>query len=250
MRGNEGIGLAGRETTSEDTVPLRLVLATSRPLLAFLFQQLAQRDRCSVDVVVPATDRLEECDEQLTAASAAVVDISDAVSSVAFCSELHRRHPLLPIVVLFCCPQASDPSQLKTLLRLGALSVFDLQATPEEVMRTLETAVRGGSTLHLHLLPGNDRFLHDLVALDEPRSATKVAILELVSLGLPEREIGRRLYLSPHTVKHHIEDLRHELCLRNRIELAAWAGRHGFYRPERTGRPERRSDFVSGTNVA
>ena len=53
-----------------------------------------------------------------------------------------------------------------------------------------------------------------------------------MAAGLPDHEIGRRLHLSPHTVKHHIEQLRGELGARNRIELAAWAGRHGFYRPQ------------------
>jgi len=30
-------------------------------------------------------------------------------------------------------------------------------------------------------------------------------------------------------VKHRIEQLRNELGVRNRTELAAWAGRNGFY---------------------
>jgi DNA-binding CsgD family transcriptional regulator len=32
-------------------------------------------------------------------------------------------------------------------------------------------------------------------------------------------------------VKHYIEQLRKELRVRNRIELAAWAARAGFYAP-------------------
>src|SRR2546426_849033 len=50
-------------------------------------------------------------------------------------------------------------------------------------------------------------------------------------VGLPDYEIGARLHLSPHTVKHHIEALRDEVGARNRIELAAWAGQNGFYAP-------------------
>jgi hypothetical protein len=38
-----------------------------------------------------------------------------------------------------------------------------------------------------------------------------------------------QLHLSPHTVKHHIDQVRRELRVRNRTELAAWAGRNGFY---------------------
>lgn len=41
-------------------------------------------------------------------------------------------------------------------------------------------------------------------------------LIGLVSLGLSDQEIGRKLRLSPHTVHH-------------RIELAAWAGYQGVY---------------------
>jgi len=42
-------------------------------------------------------------------------------------------------------------------------------------------------------------------------------------LGLTDGEIGRQLYLSPHTVKHRIERLRRRAQARNRVQLAAWA---------------------------
>jgi DNA-binding CsgD family transcriptional regulator len=71
--------------------------------------------------------------------------------------------------------------------------------------------------------------LRDMFARDDPRTDLDLRMLELLAFGLPDHEIGRRLYLSPHTIKHHVEHLRWELGLRNRIELAAWAGRHGFY---------------------
>ena len=61
------------------------------------------------------------------------------------------------------------------------------------------------------------------------RRELQLQLLELVALGLPDHEIGRRLHLSPHTVKHQIEDLRTALRVRNRTELAAWAGKNGFY---------------------
>ena len=46
---------------------------------------------------------------------------------------------------------------------------------------------------------------------------------------LSDHEIGASLHLSPHTVKHHVDTLRAEVGARNRIELAAWAGKNGFY---------------------
>src|SRR5437763_42195 len=60
-------------------------------------------------------------------------------------------------------------------------------------------------------------------------NATDADLLGYLAQGLPDRQIGERLHLSPHTIKHYIERLRDTVGARNRIELASWAGRHGFY---------------------
>jgi DNA-binding NarL/FixJ family response regulator len=64
-----------------------------------------------------------------------------------------------------------------------------------------------------------------------------VRIVELVAAGLPDREIARRLHLSPHTVSHHVGRLSEQVGARNRTALAAWAGAHGLYQPEQADEP-------------
>ena len=83
--------------------------------------------------------------------------------------------------------------------------------------------------MHLQLRHRRGAPLRAILALGKERAHAKVRLLELVALGLPDHEIGNRLFLGPSTVKHQIEDLRAEIGARNRIELAAWAGMHGFY---------------------
>ncbi len=63
----------------------------------------------------------------------------------------------------------------------------------------------------------------------DARAARREALLELVARGFTDSEIGRTLHLSPHTVKHQLESRAPPSGARNRTELAAWAGRHGFY---------------------
>jgi DNA-binding NarL/FixJ family response regulator len=161
-----------------------------------------------------------------------VVDAGlDAPRAVALAHALRERVPTVPVVAVLCCPQSATPWQLRGLVRAGA-SVLDLEAPPQEAVRVLESVVRGASVLHVHLKRDHRAFLHEVLVGSEDATDEKVRLLELLALGLPDHEIGRRLHLSPHTVKHRIEDLRDELGARNRIELAAWAGRHGFYVPE------------------
>jgi len=62
-------------------------------------------------------------------------------------------------------------------------------------------------------------------------------LLRLSAKGLSEGEIGQRLHLAPSTVHRQLEQLRHALGARNRIELAAWAGLHGYYGHSLTNAP-------------
>jgi len=58
-----------------------------------------------------------------------------------------------------------------------------------------------------------------------PREAE---VLELVSRGLTNREIGERLYISVYTVKNHLRNILEKLHLKNRAEAAAFAVKEGL----------------------
>jgi DNA-binding NarL/FixJ family response regulator len=209
---------------------LYVLVASGRGVLHDFFQGLPSLRVLPVELAVSALDLDADALEEVTVA---VVDVAmDLVAALEFCRELEARRPGLPIAGLVCCPQALSPWQLQSLLALGLTSLFDLSATSAEAARTIESTARGSPVFQLHLQRGERRLLREILSAHEPSSEAKVQLLQLVARGLPDHEIGRRLHLSPHTVKHHIEDLRDGLGARNRIELAAWAGRHGLYAPD------------------
>jgi DNA-binding NarL/FixJ family response regulator len=211
--------------------PFTLLLASTRWAVRAFFASLRAHGLPSL-AVTQISEAIDELDAQvLEQASAAAIDLApNPLGGISVCHALRERRPTLPVVALLCCPEAVNPWHLRELLRDGA-SVLDLQATPDEAVRALESMARGSSVLHLHLRRGQRALLRDILSGRETTTATKIRVLELVSLGLPDHEIGAQLHLSPHTVKHHIEALREEVGARNRIELAAWAGQNGFYAP-------------------
>jgi DNA-binding NarL/FixJ family response regulator len=217
-----------------------LLLATSRPAIVAFFKTVAGSSRSPlvVDPIEVSTAALGERAAQVTRASAAVVDVGvEPMAGIELCRELHRRRPALPIAALFCCPNSVTPWNLRELLTQDAVGLFDLHTSPEEAVRLLDSLASGGSVLHLHLRRGQTALLRELLTGHEPRRDLDLKLLQLLALGLRDRHIAARLYISPHTVRHHIERLRDELGLRNRIELAAWAGRAGFYVPEAEPKP-------------
>lgn len=56
----------------------------------------------------------------------------------------------------------------------------------------------------------------------------QIEILTLVSQGLTYKEIGARLYLSPHTIRYHMVEIMNQLHMENRAQVLAFAGRLGL----------------------
>ena len=215
--------------------PFRLLLVSGRPMVHTFFAGLGRRSTPSYVVTqLPVeAEALADAGDDVEQATAAVIDAGlDSAAAILMCRELHDRYPALPLAALVCCPHCITPWALRALIGTGVSSVVDCEATAEEAARVLQSVALGGSVLRLQPRQGHKALLRDILAASGPRDETQIELLELVASGQPDHQIGSRLHVSPHTVKHHIEQLRREVGARNRIELAAWAGRHGFYRPE------------------
>jgi len=67
-------------------------------------------------------------------------------------------------------------------------------------------------------------------AVSKPTVLTprQLEVLELVSQGLPYKEIGVKLALSAHTVRYHMVEIMDKLHLANRAEVLAYAVRNGL----------------------
>ncbi len=58
----------------------------------------------------------------------------------------------------------------------------------------------------------------------------EVEVLGLVARGFTNSEIGKQLYISPHTVARHIQNILEKTGMANRAEATAYAMRHGLTR--------------------
>ena len=71
-------------------------------------------------------------------------------------------------------------------------------------------------------------FAAPLQELEQEPTAREIEVLQLISEGLVNREIGQRLFLSEETVKSHVRHLLAKLQARSRAHAVAVGFRRGL----------------------
>jgi DNA-binding NarL/FixJ family response regulator len=211
-----------------------IVVACSRPAVRDLIARLDPRARL---IDVPIRSVVSPFLGRGVHPAVGVVDMgSDPFEAPALCRALKQRLPATPIVAVVCCVRCVPARELRSLFEADVIqSVVGLQAGEVEMHRAIVGSIRGQSIVNLEL---SDRHPSARLSalLGEPERAEQEMLsplerqlVTLLTQGRTDREIGRVLHLSPHTVHHRIQRLCSQLAIRNRVELAAWGGRTGLY---------------------
>ena len=85
-------------------------------------------------------------------------------------------------------------------------------------------ARRNGDDQNAEVIP----FAGPLRELEQEPTAREIEVLQLISDGLVNREIGQRLFLSEETVKSHVRHLLAKLQARSRAHAVAVGFRRGI----------------------
>jgi DNA-binding NarL/FixJ family response regulator len=131
----------------------------------------------------------------------------------------------MPVVAV-----VSSGAQAAEALRAGALGAVLRDAEPARLIGAVLAVARGGLVVLdealraplLRAVPAAP------VALPEPLTPREVEVLQLLALGLPNREIADRLGISDRTAKFHVASILGKLGASNRTEALAQAARLGL----------------------
>ncbi|MFC5144676.1 response regulator [Streptomyces aureoversilis] len=107
----------------------------------------------------------------------------------------------------------AGPTMLIEAVRAAARG--EAMVSPQVTVRLLRHFTAGRGRLPL---PGTG---------GHPLSERELATVQAAAQGLTNAEIAGRLHISLGTVKKHLAGAQLKLDVRNRVELAAWAYRHG-----------------------
>ena len=222
----------------------RIVLATARPSVATFFDSLGNRNSnggTTTSAFDPGEIGLARVSRAVATASVAVVDASlDLLEALDVCQRLRAQRADLRMGILFCCPHAATAASLRPFLDAGICSFLDLQLSAEQTLAALRTIERGEDVVRLQLSEEASTALFGNQGRDDQLSSDDLMLMHLVALGLTDNEIGLEMCLSRHTIKHRIERLCRRQNARNRVQLAAIAGRLERARGVRMTQPARR----------
>jgi len=154
-----------------------------------------------------------------------LMPVMDGTAAIA---AIRRDVPGVEIVAL---TSVVDDEQVVAAVRAGAIGyVLKDSHGPE-----LKEAIRAAAAGRVHLSPSAaSRLLRELRAPEGPEKLTEreTDVLRLVSLGLSNKEIARRLDIREGTVKTHVSSLLGKLGLQSRTQAALHAVRLGLVRAD------------------
>ena len=152
-----------------------------------------------------------------------LMDLSmPGVDGVEATRRLAAAHPQMKVVVL---TTFADRRRILDALGAGASGYLLKDAAPDEIIAAVRTVVEGGASLD----PKAARVLLDAQRFQQPGrdlSAREREVLDLLALGLTNKQIARRLGIAERTVKAHLTSVFQQLGVTDRTQAALWAQEH------------------------
>jgi DNA-binding NarL/FixJ family response regulator len=150
---------------------------------------------------------------------------------------LREQNPAVRVIAL--TTYADDESVLGAI-RAGARGYLTKDASSEDIRNAIVTVARGDAALDpsvqhhvIAALAGNEPPAIDGAAEKLPDDLTprEAEVLGLIAEGLTNAEIAERLFVSPTTVKSHINHLFAKAGIRDRAQAVNYAYRTGIALP-------------------
>ncbi len=196
----------------------------------------ALRGHPEFTVVAEARDGLEAVREaKRVKPELAVLDVRmPRLSGIEACREIRQESPETNVLML---TSYADEKAVMAAIVAGASGFMLKEVQTAELIDAMRLVGRGGKTLD----PASsaaviDQIRKGNVVSEEDRIAQQLnerelKILDFISEGMTNREIGEQLFLSEKTIKHHVSDILGKLGLTRRVEAATFAIRRAVGHP-------------------
>jgi two-component system, NarL family, response regulator NreC len=161
-----------------------------------------------------------------------LLDISmPGVNGIEITRTLHTAQPALCVLILTV---HEDQSLLREAFAAGAMGYIVKRAADDELIRALQTVVRG--ELYIHptmtsalikaMMPSSPPPADEAVV--EPLTPRELEVLRLLAQGYTNREVAQQLNISIRTAEGHRANLMDKLGISSRLDLVEYAKKHAL----------------------
>ena len=207
----------------EDAEPIRVTIFEPSPILRRGLKQTLESEPDMQVVGDFGVGAHAASDVALLLPDVVLVSVNlPDISGLEVCTQVLEAVPGIRVVMM--TPEITADGLVSTIIA-GAAAYFPKDGPELDLVRTVRSNANGEMLLirevaELLLRPvPNSRRAVDVSRLTQREKQ----VLFLAAQGLDNADIGKRLSLSPHTIRNHISSLLHKLNIGNRAELGVFA---------------------------
>lgn len=202
-----------------EQAPIRIVIADDHAGIRSQVRTALEADGCLVCAEGASADEAIEAAVEHEP-DVVLLDIHMPGNGIHAAQQIHRRVPSAAVVML---TQSKDDDDLFDSLRAGAVGYLLKDGDPGTLSASLRGVLAGEAAMPASLVT---RILHEFrkPARRHFRSSSAAArlspreweVMELLGEGLSTEETGKRLFLSPTTVRVHVSSVLRKLQVKDR----------------------------------
>lgn len=183
-----------------------------------------------ISISYAANDGLE-CLDKLSVGARADLLLMDIempkLNGIETTALVKQKYPHIKIIVLTVF---DDDENIFNAIKAGADGYLLKDTSPKDLYAAITQTMDGGAAMTpsialktLNLLRSPLSFEYEATEDDIKLSAREVEVLEHLSAGLPYTSIAENLFISPSTVRRHIENIYQKLQVHSKIEAISLA---------------------------
>ncbi|TCZ75486.1 response regulator transcription factor [Paenibacillus albiflavus] len=125
-----------------------------------------------------------------------------------------------------------EERSLYEAVKYGAQGYVIKSIDPDDLVNAIRRVAAGEavipSNLAIKMMLEITNLESSAASLIESLTSREIEVLRELGMGLSNRDIARRLYISENTVRNHVRNILDKLHMSNRVQAAAYAVREGI----------------------
>lgn len=217
------------------SAPLRVALTEDNPHLA---ASIEEKVRLFPERLAFQFRAAEGCALLASLAEHAGVDVllmdieMPGMDGIRATAEVRARHPQIRVLMLTVF---DDEARIAQAIRAGASGYLLKDEPPQKLLEAIEAVARGDGAMSppvaaraLAMLREPQRAPRMEGPVDFGLSPREIQVLRQLATGLGHQEIAANLFVSPATVRKHLENLYRKLEVDNKLRAVDKARRSGL----------------------